>query len=237
MSDATSAVASSTELHFAGKTVFVSGHGTIAHCVAGAARDRGAHVGLAAHDGDVALHDIARFPGALDSESAADRLIDAVVDRFVRLDIIIKVVAAEPLGSLHETSIEQWRSGAVDPLRRLFWLTRRALEELLANGAGARVVLVLDPASNGERNEVVEDALRSFARSFAREYGSRGLACNVVVPLLPPGALALTLAHLDAIVEPVLFFAAPAASFVNGETLIVELWSQAEEAAERDARP
>jgi NAD(P)-dependent dehydrogenase (short-subunit alcohol dehydrogenase family) len=222
---------------FGGKTVLVAGHGPIARRIASAVLERGARVALAsAHDSDGQLHDIAYFPHTLDSEGAVDGFIDAVVDSFARLDIIIMVVPAEPLGCLHEVSAAQWCRGVVDPLRNLFWLTRRAVEELLAHGAGARVVLVLHPASNGERNEVLEDALRSFARSFAREYGSRALACNVVVPLLLPGSDAPARAHLDAVAEHVLFFAAPSASFVNGETLIVDLRNQAGEAGERAAR-
>jgi NAD(P)-dependent dehydrogenase (short-subunit alcohol dehydrogenase family) len=235
MSDPTAEPAS--DMPFAGKTVLVTGRGTIARCIAGAVRDRGARVGLApACDDDVTLHDIARFHVAFDSESDADGLIDAVVDSLARLDVIIVVVAAEPLDAVHTMTMEQWRRGVVDPLRWLFWMTRRAVEELLANSPGARVVLVLDPASSGERNEVVEDSLRSFARSFAREYGRRALTCNVVVPVISRTAVALVRAHLDAIIEPVLFYASSAASFVNGETLIVELRHQAGEVDERDER-
>jgi NAD(P)-dependent dehydrogenase (short-subunit alcohol dehydrogenase family) len=216
-----------SDLPFAGKAVLVTGQGVSARCIAGAARDRGGRVALAgAHDDDVALDDVAYFPFAFDSEHDADRLIDAVVDLLARLDVIIVVVAAEPLGDIDDTSSAQWRRSVAEPLRRLFWLTRRGVEELLAAGVAARVVLVLDPAMNGERNDVVEDALRSFALSFAREYGSRALTCNVVIPLLPPKGDVPARAHLDAIVEHVLFFAAASSSFVNGETLLVDLRDQ-----------
>lgn len=225
------------KLPFAGKTVLVTGHGITARRIAGAAHDRGARVGLAsAHADSNALHGVAYFAAALDSESAVDSLIDAVVDRLSRLDVVIVVVAAEPLGSIHELSLQQWRRGVVDPLRQLFWLTRRVIEELLADGAGARFVLVLDSSTGGDRNEVVEQALGSFARSFCREYGSRALACNVVVPALGSTATARTHGHAEAIIEHVLFLAGQASSFVNGETLRVELRNQAKEADARAER-
>jgi NAD(P)-dependent dehydrogenase (short-subunit alcohol dehydrogenase family) len=114
-------------------------------------------------------------------------------------------------------------------LRRLFWLARRAVEECLAEGAAARIVLLLDPDPAGARNEVVEGALRSFARSLAREYGSRALACNVIVPVRSCGTDGARAPDLvDAIVEHVVFLASPDASFVNGETLVVDMRGQRE---------
>jgi NAD(P)-dependent dehydrogenase (short-subunit alcohol dehydrogenase family) len=219
---------------FAGKTVLVAGHGPSARCIAGAARERGARVGLASAGNEQApLEDVEVFPATFAAEDEVDRLIDGVVDRLVRLDVIIIVVATGPLGGIDDMSLAQWQRAAVDPLRQLFWLARRAIEEMLAGGAGGRVVVVLDPGPGGERNEIVEQALRSFARGFCREYGRRALACNVVLPVLAPTGTARTQAQTDAMMEHVLFLAGPASSFINGETLRVELKSQTEEANAR----
>jgi 3-oxoacyl-[acyl-carrier protein] reductase/2-deoxy-D-gluconate 3-dehydrogenase len=233
MSDPSNTVAFGSELPLAGQTVLVTGpDGTLAGRIARAAADCGARVGLAtATRVEVGPADgIAHFPVTLLGEGDADRLFDAIVDRLSHLDIVIAVVAADPLGALHEVSPEQWRHGVTGPLRQLFWLARRAVEECLAGGAATRIVLLPDPDPAGARNEVVEDALRSFARSLAREYGSRSLACNVIVPVRSGGtAGGLARQSLDAIVEHVLFLASPAASFVNGETLLVEGRGQREE--------
>ena len=233
MSGPSSTVASGSELPLAARTVLVTGpDGFMAGRIARAAADRGARVGLAtaATVEEGTADDIATFPATLVGEGDADRLFDAVVDRFARLDIVIAVVAAELPDPLHEVSLEQWRHGVTGPLRRLFWLARRAVEECLAEGAAARIVLLLDPDPAGARNEVVEGALRSFARGLAREYGRRALACNVIVPVRSWGTDGARAPDLvDAIVEHVVFLASPDASFVNGETLVVDVRGQREE--------
>lgn len=209
----------------AGKVVLVAGpDSALASRLAHAAAERGARAALApaaaAAHGPPAGDAIVRFALPLDTESAADELFDAAIARLERVDVLILIVAAEPLGPLHEAGMEGWRRAVSDPLRRLFWLARRAAEEFLASGAG-RLVIVLEPAPGGERNEVLEDALRSFARSFAREYGRRSLACNLVLPGAAPAAAVAERRPDTAIVEHALFLASEAASFVTGEMLVV----------------
>jgi NAD(P)-dependent dehydrogenase (short-subunit alcohol dehydrogenase family) len=64
-------------------------------------------------------------------------------------------------------------------------------------------------------------ALRSLARSIAKEYGPRALSCNVVLPAPDGRARAGAGPALAALAETALFLASPAASFVNGEALVV----------------
>jgi NAD(P)-dependent dehydrogenase (short-subunit alcohol dehydrogenase family) len=175
--------------------------------------------------GESPTDDVTCFEATLGSEAEVDSLFESLLARFPSLDVVIAVLAPEPLAALHDVSAERWSCAVVDPLRQVFWLVRRAAEEFLAAGAAGRLVLVVEPAPAGsERNEVVEEGLRSFARSFAREYGRRALTCNLVLPVRsapaarPPGP-----DPLRVIVEHTLFLASADASFVSGETLLVEL--------------
>jgi NAD(P)-dependent dehydrogenase (short-subunit alcohol dehydrogenase family) len=209
----------------AGRTVLVAGPGShLTYAIAGAARDVGADVALATPRpaSQAAVADLAWFAFAGDSEHETDALFDDIAARFDRIDIAIITVPVVPLEVLHRLSLEDWQSAVTRPLHRIFCLARRAIEEGLAAGAATRLVLLLEPEHGAPRNEVVEDALRSFARTIAREYGRRAITCNVVLPVLDTAAPAGEADLRDAIIEHALFLASPAASFVNGEALLVE---------------
>jgi NAD(P)-dependent dehydrogenase (short-subunit alcohol dehydrogenase family) len=193
--------------------------------IARATRVRGGRVALAATPSPdaAAAGDIACFPFVPGAESTVDALFDGLTAPFDRLDVMIAAVPNARLEALHESSLEGWRAAVTRPLRQLFWLVRRAVEECLATGGGMRIVLLLEPASGQLRNDMVEEALRSFARSMAREYGRREITCTVVQPTLDSTERSADEQAYDAIVEHVLFLASPAASFVNGDVWRVAL--------------
>ena len=188
----------------------------LASTMASAAIERGARVALAAlkasaHDGYVS------FPGSQENEAAADTLIENVVAQFPQLDSAIIVLPAAPLGPLHTMTLNEWRELVTDPLRRVFLLARRVVEEFLASGRGGRLILVVAPIE-ADVSLVVQEAAMSFARSVAREYGRRALTCNVVLPAPRTGSAARV---SEPIADCALFLASGRASFVNGEAFVV----------------
>ena len=195
---------------------------TLAVQIAHAARVRGAHVVLAGGgEGQAGTDGIQRFPGDFGSESNVDRLLDAVGARFGEPDTIIAVLAAEPIGAVHEATDDLWRERVTAPLRAIFWLTRRAVEDFFGAHAAGRIVLVVQAAPGGGSVAIVEGALRSFTRSFAREYGRRALACNLVLSRVDARGMEPGTHELYAsTIEHALFLASPSSSFINGETLI-----------------
>jgi NAD(P)-dependent dehydrogenase (short-subunit alcohol dehydrogenase family) len=206
----------------AGRSALVTGAGDLARAIACAARDRGALVGLAGPgaEDDGLRASVHWFRSAPESEADVEGLFDRVALRLPRLDVVIAVVAADPLPPVPELTLAAWREAISVPLRRAFWLARRAVEGFLGDAVDGRLVLVAEPSRNGESpNHVITAALHSFARSFAREYGRRALACNVVVP--GPVPVGLTRPLIAAVIEHALFLASPGASFVNGETVMV----------------
>lgn len=218
------------EQTLAGRSVLVVGPGSrLTRGIAHAARDRGASVAVAstgdvADTGDAAL---AWFSVTLNSEVDAGRLFDRAAALCPHLDTVVAVVAPEPLGAIDELSSESWAQRVARPLREAFWLVRRAVEGFLADAVDGRLVLVVEPLTGkNESNLVVETGLRSFARSFAHEYGRRSLACNLVLPGRSPTQVAPTRDPLLALIETALFLASPAASFINGEAVVVSCDSE-----------
>lgn len=193
--------------------------GRLAESIAFECAERGARVALATPGGGHQHPNVVALRTPLETDADIDQLFDALPLRLPRLDIVISVIAAAPLGLAHETSFEDWRGCVEKPLRRTFALVSRAVEELLAEGAAARFVLVIEPPAEGRPpDDVVENALDSFVRSFAREYGRRGFACNL---LSAQGEQGRGENSLPSIIEYTLFLASEGASFINGEWLAI----------------
>jgi 3-oxoacyl-[acyl-carrier protein] reductase len=220
-----------------GRAVLVRGTGALPGAIARAAIGQGARVVLSVEDAVADAGD--RAPGGHASPTGTDRAIDAVVTRFSRLDAVIAVVRGQRLPPLHDLSRHEWERLVVEPLRRVFWLARRSVEEFLAEGAGGRIVLIVDAPAGGDTDgsdPIVEQAIVSLARSIAREYGRREVACNVLLATGRAGSSAPEAAvstrpvrdhdapseAAPALIRHALFLASPAASFINGEALVVE---------------
>jgi NAD(P)-dependent dehydrogenase (short-subunit alcohol dehydrogenase family) len=175
----------------------------------------------------VALTDAARQHGSLAAlvhtsdetlnESRLEHLFDAGVSMLQGLDAVVALVEASELPNVHEMSAGEWQVAVMQPLRSAFWLARRTAEVFLADATQGRLVLSIAPRAAGP-NEVVVTGVRSLASCFAREYGRRGLACNVVIARASVHGRETTASF----VELVLFLASPASSFVNGEALVID---------------
>ena len=213
-------------LPLAGGAVLVAGPvAGITDALARAASERGARVVLATPAQRDRVDDdrITPLRAGIRSETDADALIDSVVDLIPAMDTLIAVVAVEPIGEIHLMAAPDWRRQVTDPIRSVFWLVRRTVEEFLAAGVEGRIVLVAGPVPGAVgRNEIAEEALRAFTGSFAKEYGRRALSCNLVLTA-PAAGHPIGPDSEKAIIESALFLASRAASFINGEAVVVDI--------------
>ena len=200
-----------------GRWLLVAGDPRAAAAVADEAFRCGADVTLATgaggEGGASTEGDAIRYDGA--SEADIERTVDIVLERVHGLDGLIVAIETGTMPPLDEEDLQSWERCVVQPLRTIFWLARRCVHELLAAGRGGQVVFVIASARDegGLGSEwIVEGALVSLARSIAKEYGRRGITCNVV-------AGGLSASAQRAAVEAALFLASPAAGFVTGECL------------------
>ncbi len=173
-------------------------------------------------------------------EDDVDRLFDEAVQHMGGVDVVVNNAGILSDGLLVDTTLDEWNRVLSVNVRGAFLVMRRAVEEFVAEGGG-RIVNVASAAANGLVGQGVyaasKSALISMSRAVAKEYGSRNIRCNAVVPGFFDTDMTASLdpkrrkfyedlaperrfATASEVVHAILFLASHDASFVTGD----ELW-------------
>lgn len=150
-----------------------------------------------------------------ESEASVEKVFDAASQILTVLETVIICLPAPQRAEapLAELDLASWNAILWRQLRRPFLLGRRAIEEFLAQGEGGRLIFLwpgLERDSDaGAASQAAQTALRAFTRSVAKEYGRRGITCNMVIANQDAQATA----------QIALFLASDGATFVSGEIL------------------
>lgn len=167
------------------------------------------------------------------------------VECFGRLDVLVNNAGGGRLVPSHELDDTQWRSTLSLNLDGLFYMTRAALGEMLAQGSGAIVNvasvhgLVGFPEHAGYT--AAKGAVVNLTRALAIEYAARNIRVNAVCPgviltpliertvTTPEAMKFLTDLHpigrmgrADEVARAVCFLASDEASFIVGAALTVD---------------
>jgi NAD(P)-dependent dehydrogenase (short-subunit alcohol dehydrogenase family) len=178
--------------------------------------------------------------GDLDGLSA---LVDATVDRFGRLDIVINNAATSLAMPLGEFSVEGWNKSYDVNLRGPVFLVQYALPHLVASPHAA-VVNVISAGAFLASPQVsmysgAKAALMAFTRAMAKEWAPLGIRVNALAPGTidtdmvrnnPPEAQARMAAaspmnraaHPDEMIGPVMFLVSDAGSFMTGQVVLAD---------------
>jgi 3-oxoacyl-[acyl-carrier protein] reductase len=132
---------------------------------------------------------------------AGERAVEACLDRFERVDVVVNNAGTSSVTALEELSDEQWQSQwdihVMAPMR----LMRAAIAPMAQQGWG-RIVNVSSSSGKrpGQRNvaySVTKAAELSLSRAYADAYAGQGILVNAVTPgpvagelWLAPGGLA-----------------------------------------------
>ncbi len=183
---------------------------------------------------------VATHMGDLEALAA---LVDATVDRFGGIDIVINNAAnglALPLG---EFTVDAWNKSYDVNLRGPVFLVQYALPHLTASPHAAVVNVISAGAFLASSAQAMyagaKSALMSFTRAQAREWAPLGIRVNALAPGTvdtdmvrnnPPEAQARMAAaspmnraaHPDEMIGPVLFLVSDAGSFMTGQVVLAD---------------
>lgn len=120
-----------------------------------------------------------------DRDQAA-RLVEGVLDRHHRLDILINNAGIQRSALVHKMSDADWHDVLDINLNAVFYLCRAALPSMLAAGRGHIVNISSASGFMGQRGAASyvasKHALTGLTRALAVETASRGLQVNIVAP-------------------------------------------------------
>lgn len=184
-------------------------------------------------------------------EAAVLQLFEAVDRQCGRVDVLVNNAAAMHKSPLLDTTSAQWDALQQTNLRGAFLCLREAAKRMRAGGRGGRIVNVsssssLHPGVHGNAAYSASKAgLNMLTRSAALDLAAERILVNAVLPgstrtraatqprdehaprvtgpATDPGRYPLgRAAEPDEIAAAILFLASPAASYITGQTLVVD---------------
>ena len=121
-------------------------------------------------------------------QTEAEGLVDAAVEAFGRLDVVVNNVGDYHKGSLDELDGATWRAMIESNLHATFYVSQRAVPHLRAGGRGRIVnvgyagsdTLVAKPSI--VPYQIAKTGVLLYARALAQEEAPHGTTVNVVAP-------------------------------------------------------
>jgi hypothetical protein len=161
---------------------------------------------------------VATYCGAVDTEDAASRMFGRAASTIPAPRGVVGFVSMHPEGLIGESGEAWWEASVAGKLRQAFLIAQCAVDDFIVSGTPGRLIFVLGwPGTATGALEILESALYSLGRSIAKEYGRKGITCNLLVAAsMPPAREDDT--H---VLELLRFVTSDDSAFINGEKLTV----------------
>jgi NAD(P)-dependent dehydrogenase (short-subunit alcohol dehydrogenase family) len=178
--------------------------------------------------------------GDVSDPDTVDRIVREALKRFGRIDTLINDAGVFISKPFTDYTVDDYRLAVGVNLTGFFWLTQRAISEMLAQGGGhvVNITTTLAEYANARTPSVLtsltKGGLVSATKSLAIEYASRGVRVNAVSPGIiqtpehpPESYTALAGLHplgrvgqVSDVVDGILFL--ESSPFITGEILHVD---------------
>ena len=132
--------------------------------------------------------DLLTVAGDITDPATADRIADAALDRFGRIDTLVNNAGVYISKPFTEYTAEDYATITGVNLGGFFWLTRRVIAEMAMRYGGhvvnvsATLAEVANSAAPSALPALTKGGLAAVTRSLAVEYASRGIRVNAVSP-------------------------------------------------------
>jgi NAD(P)-dependent dehydrogenase (short-subunit alcohol dehydrogenase family) len=125
-------------------------------------------------------------------ERAVDRLVQSVLDRYGRIDILVNAVGGSTIiersgAPVEELTLDEWERVLAFNLRGTFLCTHAVIPQMKRQGSG-RIVNISSVAARGDSLRsgaayaAAKAGIRAFTRKLAIELGPYGITCNAIAP-------------------------------------------------------
>lgn len=188
------------------------------------------------------------LPADVSKEADLDAAIATVLDRFVRIDVLVNnagITGSEAASVLHTTPVEEFDRVMAVNVRGVFLGCRAAIPVMLKQGGGA-IVNIASVASHvafpgRAAYTTSKGAVVQLTRSVAVDYARSGIRCNAVCPGLietpmtqwrldQPDLRDQVLARIpqnqigtsDQVADAVVFLAGGDAAYFNGSAVVMD---------------
>jgi 3-oxoacyl-[acyl-carrier protein] reductase len=179
------------------------------------------------------------YPADIADANACRSMIEAVLKRFGRIDMLILNASVRTEKAFLELTYEEWRTPLAITLDGAFYLAQGCIPSMLQNGGGSIVTLggmqSLSGAKKRIHGSVAKHGLVGFTRGIAREFAEQGIRANCIAPgqmdtTRAAGRSVRTSEDLipmkrkgapEEIATTVRFLCGPAASYITGQTFHV----------------
>ena len=177
------------------------------------------------------------------NENSVEAMVEKTLEAFRRVDILVNNAGIFPTSSVEEMSEADWDRVIGTNLISAFLCARAVVPKFLQQGTGRIISLTSGRAFQGAKNGAHYAASKAgiigFSKSLALELAPHGITVNVICPGItdtaqPRGhqteeqiyaqAQRIPLGRIgqpEDLVGPAIFLASDAASFVTGQTILV----------------
>jgi NAD(P)-dependent dehydrogenase (short-subunit alcohol dehydrogenase family) len=132
--------------------------------------------------------DVLTVKGDVSEPAAADKIISQALDRFGRVDTLVNNAGVFVSKPFTDYTAEDYALVTGVNLAGFFWLTQRAIAQMLRQGSGhvvnvsASIADYADSVEPTSLTALTKGGLAAVTRSLAVEYASRGIRVNAVAP-------------------------------------------------------